>query len=312
MPTRDQRVLVTGATGTQGGATARELLAAGFRVRVLTRNPDSPAAQALAGLGAEIGRGDMEDAQSLDAATKDAHGVFSVQRPEADGSDSERRHGLALIAAARRSGVRHFVHTSVCEAGRHTAFPRWESGYWWQKYWTDKWDLEEAVRAAGFANWTVLKPAFMMDNFAQPKGRFMFPHLTDGRILTAFAPTTRLQLIAGDDVGAFARAALVDPGRFHHRDIELAAEALTMTEVAATLSRVLGKPVEARSVTPAQAKAGGLFPGWVRSQEWTNEVGYRADIAALAQYGVPMTRFVDWIDRHAGEITIRPGGGALT
>ncbi len=103
MPTRDQRVLVTGATGTQGGATARELLAAGFRVRVLTRNPDSPAAQALAGLGAEIGRGDMEDAQSLDAATKDAHGVFSVQRPEADGSDSERRHGLALIAAARRS-----------------------------------------------------------------------------------------------------------------------------------------------------------------------------------------------------------------
>ncbi len=109
-------------------------------------------------------------------------------RPDADGSDSERRHGFALVEAARQSGVRHFVHTSVCEAGRHTSFPRWDTGYWWQKYWTDKWDIEEAVRKAGFEHWTVLKPAFMMENFAQPKAKFMFPHLQQGRILTALLP----------------------------------------------------------------------------------------------------------------------------
>ena len=96
----------------------------------------------------------------------------------------------ALVDAARKAGVRHFVHTSVCEAGRHTQFPRWESGYWWQKYWTDKWDVEERVRAAGFARWTILKPAFLMDNFASPKAAHMFPHLRQGEILTAFLPQT--------------------------------------------------------------------------------------------------------------------------
>ena len=71
-----------------------------------------------------------------------------------------------------------------------------------------------------------------------------------------------------------------------------------------TLSRVLGKRVEARSVSPEEALAAGLFPGWVRSQEWTNEVGYRADIAALARYGVRLTPFEEWIRRHVGEILI--------
>jgi hypothetical protein len=44
--------------------------------------------------------------------------------------------------------------------------------------------------------------------------------------------------------------------------------------------------------------------GWVRTQEWTNEVGYRADIEALKGYGIPLTSFADWVKRHAGEIVI--------
>jgi uncharacterized protein YbjT (DUF2867 family) len=296
--------LVTGATGAQGGATASELLSAGCAVRILTRNPDSRAARNLASHGAQIVRGDLEDRASLREALRRAHAVFSVQLPDSAGTDAERRHGYALIEAAREAGVRHFVHTSVCEAGRHTSFPRWETGYWWQKYWTDKWDVEEAVRNAGLPQWTVLKPSFLMDNFAQPKAKFMFPHLQQGSIVTALRPDTRMQLIAADDVGAFARAAIVAPERFDHRDIELAVEALTMTEAAAILSRVLGKHVGARSVTADEAIAAGLHKGWVRSQEWTNEVGYRADIGALARYGLPLTRFEDWVRRHAGEISI--------
>jgi uncharacterized protein YbjT (DUF2867 family) len=296
--------LVTGATGAQGGATARELLAAGRAVRILTRNPDGRAAHVLVSRGAEVVRGDLDDRESLRRALSGTQAVFSVQLPDSAGTDAERRHGYALIEAAREAGVQHFVHTSVCESGRHTTFPRWEAGYWWKKYWTDKWDIEEAVRRAGFARWTILKPAFMMDNFAQPKAKFMFPQLRQGRILTALLPGTRMQLIAADDVGAFARAAILEPERFNHRDIELAIEALTMAEVAATLSRVLGKRVEARSVSPDEAVAAGLFPGWVRSQEWTNEVGYRADIAALTRYGVRLTPFEEWVRRHAGEIAI--------
>jgi uncharacterized protein YbjT (DUF2867 family) len=304
MNSRERLVLVTGATGTQGGATARELLAAEYRVRILTRDPASAAAKALVDAGAEIAKGDMDDPASLVAAMQGAYGVFSVLRPDSDGSDSERRHGRALVDAAMQSGVRHFVHTSVCEAGRHTAFPGWDHGFPLRKYWTDKWDVEEAVRKAGFPLWTVLKPAFMMENWAEPKARFMFPHLRQGQIITALLPQTRVQLIAGDDVGAFARAAFADPDGLNDRNIDLAAEALTMGEVAVTLSRVLGKKVEARSVSPDEAVAAGLFPGWVRTQQWINEVGYRADIAGLAQYGIRLTSFDEWARRHAGEIVV--------
>jgi len=296
--------LVTGATGTQGGATARALLAAGRAVRILVRNREAPSAHALQKRGAELACGDFDDRASLMAALQGVSAVFSVQRPDSDGTDSERRHGYALIEAAHAAGVRHFVHTSVCEAGRHTRFSRWESGYWYQKYWTDKWDVEEAVRRAGFERWTVLKPAFLMDNFAAPKVRNMFPHLHQGRIVTALWPDTRIQLLAADDIGAYAREAIAQPLRFDRRSIDLAAVALSMTEVAEVLSRILGKPVRAESVAPKEARAAGLLPGWVRSQEWTNEVGYRADIPALSADGIALTAFEAWVERHAQQLII--------
>lgn len=305
MNASNKLILVTGATGAQGGAAARALLASGFRVRALARNPEADNAQELARLGVELVKGDMNDEASLIAAAQGAYGLFSVQRPDSDRSDSERRHGYGLVKAAQEAGVTHFVHTSVCEAGKHTAFPRWESGYWYQKYWTDKWDIEEAVRNGGFKYWTVLKPAFMMDNFAMPKAQGMFPLLKEGRIVSAMNADTRLQLIAADDVGTFTAAALADPARFHGQNIDMAAEALTMQEVAAVLNRVLGKSVTAQSVSPEEAQsAGRMHVGWVRTQEWTNEVGYRADIDALKGYGIPLTSFADWVKRHAAEIVI--------
>ena len=296
-------ILVTGATGAQGGATAAALLAGGWRVRVLARQPDAPAAQAFARRGAEVCAGDLDDVASLDRAMVGVHGVFSVQVPSFQrGEDAERRHGFNLVEAARRADVRHFVHTSVCEAGRHTQFPDWQSGRWGNKYWTDKWDIEAAVRQAGFDRWTVLKPAFMMDNLAQPKAAFMFPHLRQGRILTALRPETAMQFTSAGDVGAFARAAFERPERFHQQNIDIAAEPLTMHEVAAVLSRVLGTPVVAESVSPEAAIAAGLFPGWVRTMAWINVWGYRADIAALAHWGVPLTRLEPWAMQHAVDL----------
>src|SRR5215213_8150727 len=116
MSKTDRTILVTGGTGAQGGATARELITAGYRVRILTRSTNGAAARALARQGAEIVQGDMNDPASLIDGMRDAYGVFSVQTPDITGNDLERRHGFALVEAARRSGVRHFVHTSVCEA----------------------------------------------------------------------------------------------------------------------------------------------------------------------------------------------------
>jgi uncharacterized protein YbjT (DUF2867 family) len=297
--------LVAGATGTQGAATTRALLDAGRRVRILTRNPGGEVAADLARRGAEVAKGDLGEPETLASALRDAYGVFSVQTPDMDGSDSVRRHGFGWVEAARRAGVQHFVHSSVCQVDQHTRFPRWGTGYWDEKYWTDRWEVEQAVRNAGFPRWTMLRPSFLMDNFTHAKAQHMFPDLRRGVIVTPVRPDAAVQLISGDDIGAFARAAFAEPSRFDRQAIEMASETLTMGEIAAVLSRTLHKAVTVDSVSPEEAVAAGQHPGWVRAQEWINDVRYSIDLADAASYGLPLTSFGDWVARHADEIVIK-------
>src|SRR5262252_8786605 len=128
MPTA-KSILVTGATGQQGGATARHLLARGFSVRALVRDPSAPAARELTRIGAELIVGDMDDPGSLCRAMRGAHGVFSVQPALIPPrfAEHELERGINVFEAARASGVEHFVYSSVAGADRGTGIPpHWE------------------------------------------------------------------------------------------------------------------------------------------------------------------------------------------
>src|SRR5215218_2690509 len=111
--TESTLILVTGATGQQGGATARALLKRGFKVRALTRKPASPSAERLASEGMELAAGDLDDRGSLDRALQGVHGVFSVQTFMGGGVEAEERQGKLLADAAKAASVKHFVYTSV-------------------------------------------------------------------------------------------------------------------------------------------------------------------------------------------------------
>src|SRR5688500_13693051 len=106
--TSEGPVLVTGATGNQGGAVARHLLRGGGQVRALVRNLRTPAAQALQDIGVTLARGDMSDADSLHRAMDGVHGVFSVQALayEPDTLAEEIKQGKTVADVARRVGVR--------------------------------------------------------------------------------------------------------------------------------------------------------------------------------------------------------------
>src|SRR3990170_3574892 len=93
-------VAVVGATGRQGSAVARHLLADGWQVRALTRNPSSPAARALNDLGAELHQVDLDDVESLRRAFRDVHGVFNVQNPVTSSAAAEVRRGCNVAEAA--------------------------------------------------------------------------------------------------------------------------------------------------------------------------------------------------------------------
>lgn len=94
-------ILVSGATGNQGGAVVRRLLERGFRVRALSRDTQKPEAQALAEGGAEVVRGDLNDPASVEQAVEGVYGVFSVQNFYEGGYEGEVRQGKTLADAAK-------------------------------------------------------------------------------------------------------------------------------------------------------------------------------------------------------------------
>ena len=298
MNTKSRVVLVTGATGNQGGGVARALLRSGHRVRAFVRDPGSAPAGTLATAGCEIEIGAFEDEERPAAALEGVDAVFSVQRPDLDNSNSERRHGFALVDAARHAGVRHFIHSSVCQLDDHERFPRWNEGYWSVSYWTDKQAVEDRINAAGFDAVTILRPSFIMENFCRGKAQVLFPQLKGGVLVTPILPGSLVQLIAADDIGAFAAAAVADPASYAGEVIELAGDALKIDEIAAILSEVTHSTIKARSVPAEDAIAAGLPAGWVRSQEWINDVGYHVDEAQLSKYPVALTSFRAWATAH--------------
>lgn len=156
MSTESAPALVTGATGRQGGATARALLAAGVPVRALVRDPATAGAKAVEALGAELVTGDLRDRDSVTRAAQGARAVFSVQMPafteEGFDFDGEVAQGVNLIEAAKAAGVPQFVHTSVSGAGRQTEVPGWAEGRWVSMEGTlgAKTAIQDRVRAAGF------------------------------------------------------------------------------------------------------------------------------------------------------------------
>ncbi len=301
MNTGKTSVLVIGATGMQGGVVARNLLAHGHQVRILTRNPDGHAAQLLAQAGAEVVQGNLGDSNSLDVALRGMVGVFSVQPAEAVLDDAEELYASALVQAALRAGVRQFVHTSVAGIER-TA--REDAPASLLHYWAKKRAVEEVVRSAGFAVWTILRPAWIMENMIEPTVRFMFPALRNGELITAFHAETRIDMIASDDIAAFVRAAFEHPSLFSGKHIALAAVSPTMGEVAATLSSVTGKRVISLALSPDEAMARGLHPNVVASQNYLNRVGFEVDIEALKRYGIPLTTFEQWAYKHRDSIII--------
>ncbi|NTU62699.1 MAG: NmrA/HSCARG family protein, partial [Chloroflexi bacterium] len=156
MSNNDKLILVSGATGQQGGATARHLLAKGFKVRALTRDAKSDKTQALSAQGAEIVQGNLEDRAALDQALKGVYGVFSVQNfwlPEV-GFDGEIKQGKLLADAAKAATVKHFVYSSVGAAHRGMG----------QQHFESKWQIEQYVQALGLP-YTILRPVAFMENY---------------------------------------------------------------------------------------------------------------------------------------------------
>jgi len=262
----DKIVLITGATGRQGGAVVRHMLPRGWKLRALTRNPDSGIAQELARLGVEVVRGDLEDSTSLDRAVRGSYGVYSVQDFWSVGARREVQQGKNLADAAKKAGIAHFVYSSVGGAERNSGIDHWES----------KWEIEQHIRELNLPA-TILRPVAFMENYYIDQVEL---GLLRGKLVDPVRADKPYQTIATDDIGAFVALVFERPKEFIGQALEIAGSELTNLEAAEVFSRVLGKKVKFRRL-PLPIVRLVLGKEYYQMFHWFNHAGFNADIEGL-------------------------------
>ena len=277
MAIQTKPILVIGATGQQGGAVARALLAKGQKVRVMTRHLEKAAS--LAQAGAEIVQGDLTNQVNLQMALRGVHGVFAMSTPFEAGMEAEVRQGIMLADAAKQAGIAHYVYTSVGSAHRKTGIPHFDS----------KWTVEQHIRQIGLPV-TILRPVWFMENFTT----FAKPS-AEGALMLPMKPARKLAMVALKDIGEFGAAAFLRPNDFLGQAIDLAGDELTIPETAALLTKAMGRPIRFQEFPMDQAEA-AMGHDLATMFRWFNEVGYAINIPGLKQqFGIPLTTFAEWM-----------------
>ncbi len=262
----DKTVLITGATGQQGGAAIRHMLPKGWHLRALTRNSSSDTALSLARQGVELAQGDLEDLASLERAAHGVYGIYSVQNFWTVGAKREVQQGKNLADVAKKAGVAHFVYSSAGGAERNSGIGHFET----------KWEVEQYIRQLGLPATMIRPVAFMEDYYLEQteigilQGKFVDPIRAD----------KAYQTIAVDDIGAFIALAFDRPKEFIGQALEIAGSELTNPQAAEVFSRVLGKPVEFEEL-PLPVLRSVLGEEYYQMYRWFNEEGFKANIAEL-------------------------------
>ncbi|TDL19695.1 NAD-binding protein [Rickenella mellea] len=234
-------IVVTGATGAQGGSVVRFLLEDGtFSVRGVTRNANSDKAKELAAKGVEVVTANLHDIESVKKAFTGAYGVFGVTNfwdPNEGGSEKEIAQGKNLVDAAKATGISHFVWSTLDNTAPIHAV-----------HWDSKAQVDDYLKASGVPR-TSLYTAFYYENFAT---FFKLAKNADGGLEANWPPVMLsdgpLGMYAVEDTGAWVLEAFKNPTEWVGKDIRVIAEVVTPRAAAKTLSDILGKPVKLAEV----------------------------------------------------------------
>jgi len=313
----DKKIIaVVGATGAQGGGLVRAILAdrnGEFRVRALTRNPDSDKARALAAAGAELVRADLDDQASLERAFAGAHGVFALTNFwEHFSPEKELAQAGNQARAAKAAGVHHVIWSTLEDTRRWVPLgddrlPTLQGRYK-VPHFDAKGEADQIFRVLGVPT-TFLLTAFYWDNLiyfgAGPqKG-------ADGRLAISFPlGDKKLPAIAVEDIGKAAYAIFKRGDEFINRTVGIAGEHLSGQEMAAALSRALGREIVYNAVTPETYRGFG-FPGaddlgnmFQFKRDFNEDFRAARSIDFSRDLNPELQSFEAWLARHKDEIPL--------
>ena len=291
--TNQKTILVTGATGAQGGSVAHHLLNGGkFAVRCLTRHPDSDKATALKQAGAEVVQGDLEDIESLRAALRGCYGVFGVTNYW-EHFEKEYEHGKNLVDAVQAAGVEHFVFSTLA------SYTKISNGEFEAPHCDIKAQVEEYTRTLDL-NATFVSVAFYYGNFLT-----FFPpqKQEDGTFAFGFPQgDTKLAAYAVEDTGGVVAPIFDNPAEFQGRVVGVVGDDRPPAEYAEIMTRVLGKTVVYNYIRREVFASFG-FPG---ADDLANmfEVQRRfipnrqVDLEESRRLYPPMQTFESWLSGH--------------
>src|ERR1051325_11457568 len=222
MVANQRNILVTGATGQQGGSLTRLLLQKKYKLYALTRNTQSSAAQDLRNRGANIVKGDLDDSDSLKRVVKNVESVFLMGTPFEDGTEGEIRRGKLMADIAKESNIEHLVYSSVANADKNTGIPHFESKY----------KVEQHIKNLGIPH-TIIGPTFFMENL-------LGPGLEQGQLALPLSLSTILQQSALKNIAEFSALVLERRKPFLEKKIDIACEEVRGEKAAKILSNELG------------------------------------------------------------------------
>ncbi|MFI6576202.1 NmrA/HSCARG family protein [Nocardiopsis sp. NPDC050513] len=309
-------IVVTGATGAQGGGAARAILAdpdSGFAVRALTRNPASPAAGELAELGAEIVQADFHDEPTVHQAFEGAYGAFLVTNFWAHGSAAKETEEInVLVRAAQAAGLRHVVWSTLEDTREllpldDDRMPVLQ-GAFNVPHFDAKGEGNELFRAAGVPT-TFLNTTFFFQGFL----RTFAPRRGEDGVLTVTLPFEDGKLLSGVDVADIGRTALAvlrGGERFLGATVSLAGDHLTGAEYAEKLGTAIGEPVRFQSVPydvfrnldiPAAGEIANMFQFY---GDFDQQFTGARDLERLREINPALRSFDAWLAENASKIEV--------
>ncbi len=259
-------IVVFGATGAQGGGLAKAILEdpkSEFTVRAVTRDPSSEKAKELARMGAEIIWGDIDDPESIKRSLQGAYGAYFVTFFWTHFSaEKEKEEARNMALAAKEAGLQHVIWSTLEDVRKwiplsDNRMPTLQGKYK-VPHFDGKGESDHYFTEAGVPV-TFLLVASYWDNMTRP-GRG--PKLgADGKVRIILPMgNKKLAGIAAEDIGKCAYGIFKRGKELIGKTIGIAGEQLTYYEMAAILSKVLGKEVIYNDISPDQYRALG-FPG---------------------------------------------------
>lgn len=294
-----QSIFVCGATGTQGGATARQLLQSGATVHALARDPSSAKAQELKTLGVKLWHGDFDNEEALKAAIAGTSAVFMNFMPDFTDFGANLRQANLILRTARDAGtVRQVVYSSGVGGADLLKSPLVQPGSMVALVLQSKADIEEVVRASDLGSWTVLRPANFMANYVNPLAAMQLMGLAEtGRWSTANQETDLIPLVDTLTIGRFSAAALLEPERFNGKTVTYADEVVPMGDIIKRLAEMTGRDLQMVPLSAEEIETQKVTNPFIGGQLLMRGMHKYFNPEEVKSWGLPLSTFDEFLKR---------------